>query len=126
MTYDRLGFYMAPGEETEDFSTSPNQKIASKILTATLIKGRKSRIVQKLEKPVIATFQIKSSPNMSNPQCVWWNREQLSWSNQGCKMIDSNETTVVCHCSHLTHFAVIMDVTGAEVGGPNLQEMLIF
>lgn len=110
---------MEPSEEFEDFSTSSKQKIVSKILTVSLVRNRKPKLVQKLEKPVVITFHIKANPNMSNPQCVWWNREQLNWSNQGCKLVDSNDTTVICHCSHLTHFAVLMDVHGVEVSKTN-------
>lgn len=53
--------------------------------------------------------------NLSTPQCVWWNRTRLQWSSYGCVVGSHNTTHTVCHCNHLTYFAVLMDVHHQEV-----------
>ena len=34
----------------------------------------------------------------------------LSWSDAGCEVSSTNKTHTVCHCYHLTSFAVLMSV----------------
>ncbi|XP_068232260.1 adhesion G protein-coupled receptor L4-like [Palaemon carinicauda] len=52
------------------------------------------------------TYQLR------NPQCVWWNIENNSWSSDGCHLYDFTQSYTVCHCTHLTNLAVIMDING--------------
>ena len=43
-------------------------------------------------------------------KCAFWDTNKSTWSSKGVETI-SNETTpgdVRCHCSHMTHFAVIL------------------
>lgn len=42
-------------------------------------------------------------------------KEHGVWSTDGCKVAQSNYSTVTCHCSHLTSFAVITRVTKYQV-----------
>lgn len=45
------------------------------------------------------------------------------WSTDGCykdEKLSSNEVTV-CHCNHLTHFAVLMRVTDEDTVGSKFQ-----
>ncbi|XP_064100131.1 adhesion G protein-coupled receptor L4-like [Macrobrachium nipponense] len=49
---------------------------------------------------------------LKNPQCVWWDTEDNSWSSQGCQLYDFKPSYTVCHCTHLTNLAVIMDING--------------
>ena len=39
----------------------------------------------------------------------------LYWSTEGCVTISSNRTHTECRCSHLTNFAILMDVHGVEL-----------
>ncbi|RDD44468.1 Adhesion G-protein coupled receptor D1 [Trichoplax sp. H2] len=53
-----------------------------------------------------------------NVTCVHWDftiGKDGSWSATGCKLISSNKTHTVCHCRHLTQFAVLMRVSGQEL-----------
>lgn len=48
------------------------------------------------------------------------------WSTQGCVLTEGNLGYSTCHCSHLTNFAILMQVVPLEVrarsGGPKPQE----
>lgn len=37
------------------------------------------------------------------------------WSDEGCRVVDTNDEYTTCECDHLTNFAVLMDVTGTKV-----------
>ena len=37
------------------------------------------------------------------------------WSNEGCSVHQSNDTYTVCHCSHMTSFALLMDELPPQV-----------
>ncbi|PIK48777.1 hypothetical protein BSL78_14343, partial [Apostichopus japonicus] len=45
--------------------------------------------------------------------CVFWdynptNDEGGKWSEEGCRMVSTNDTEIVCACNHLTSFAVLV------------------
>ncbi|XP_031204080.1 adhesion G-protein coupled receptor F1 isoform X2 [Mastomys coucha] len=70
--------------------------------------------------PVIATLIPNSSVseiflnfskingNLSQPHCVFWDFSQLQWSNAGCQLVNETPDTVLCRCSHLTSFSMLM------------------
>ena len=37
-----------------------------------------------------------------------------SWSSEGCWVVTSNATVTVCQCDHLTHFAVLMNLSDED------------
>jgi hypothetical protein len=39
-----------------------------------------------------------------------------SWSSRGCQVVAVDELSVTCSCTHLTHFAVIMQTDGGFSG----------
>nr|XP_012423810.1 PREDICTED: EGF-like module-containing mucin-like hormone receptor-like 3 [Odobenus rosmarus divergens] len=45
--------------------------------------------------------------------CVYW--EGLSWSNEGCQVIFSDENQTLCSCNHLSSFAILMASTKLKV-----------
>lgn len=75
--------------------------------------------------------------DVSNPVCVFWNlqtrflppltshyltRSRLSreWDPSGCTLAESNRDFSRCACSHLTSFAVLMDVAGNIEGAESV------
>ena len=49
----------------------------------------------------------------TGPQsCVWWDFEATSsygaWKSDGCEVHQQVDDVIVCACSHLTNFAVMM------------------
>jgi hypothetical protein len=48
------------------------------------------------------------------PTCGWWNKEEESWETDGCRTLgvrvtEENEELLMCACSHLTDFAVLLN-----------------
>ncbi|XP_066532929.1 adhesion G-protein coupled receptor G6 [Hoplias malabaricus] len=52
------------------------------------------------------------------PRCVFWDftlqNGSGGWNSEGCEVSrDSNSNRTICLCNHLTHFGVLMDISGA-------------
>ena len=61
---------------------------------------------------------IRSVQLATDRHCVWWSHTDLSWSSAGCELssVEITEERTVCHCDHLTNFAIMFDFQGkAEV-----------
>ncbi|CAM9453537.1 unnamed protein product [Bubo scandiacus] len=83
------------------------------VLGAYLRSGR----VVGLSQPVEIQFWHYMVLDASNTTCVFWQPEAGagstgSWSKEGCETTH-REGTVICHCNHLTYFAVLLLPAGA-------------
>ncbi|PAV82555.1 hypothetical protein WR25_26683 isoform D [Diploscapter pachys] len=119
-----LGEMMEPEEEKLDENNSGSgevrkrkRKLVSRIVGATVIKDGKAKASSALQKPVVITFHHKPSDvrHMRKPECNFWNTNQLKWQSRGCSLKSHNDTATVCECSHMTHFAVLMDIYGHKL-----------
>ncbi|XP_051775488.1 adhesion G-protein coupled receptor G6 isoform X16 [Erpetoichthys calabaricus] len=66
-------------------------------------------VIQHTQKQINSTFK---------PFCVFWdfkaNDGSGGWNGDGCRVgPESNGNSTVCLCDHLTHFGVLMDISGA-------------
>jgi hypothetical protein len=50
--------------------------------------------------------------DMLQLSCAWWDQAEQGWSTKGCRLATVDETGITCNCSHLTNFAVLVDVNG--------------
>ncbi|XP_053502649.1 adhesion G-protein coupled receptor G6 isoform X5 [Ictalurus furcatus] len=74
--------------------------------------------ISNLKDPVqieIAHLQHQWNPNRL---CVFWDfsidNDSGGWNSEGCQVSpESNSNKTVCLCNHLTHFGVLMDLSGA-------------
>ncbi|KAK7576297.1 hypothetical protein V9T40_012583 [Parthenolecanium corni] len=82
------------------------KKINSKVLSASLGKGKHIHLAQ----PVELCLQHLQTENVSNPTCVFWDYSEKEWSQEGCSLVTTNETHTICRCTHLTNFAILVDV----------------
>ncbi|NXX98142.1 AGRG5 protein, partial [Centropus bengalensis] len=78
------------------------------VLGAFLQSGR----VAGLSRPVEIKFWHDTVLDASNATCVFWQPgagtdNTGSWSREGCETTH-REGTVICHCNHLTYFAVLL------------------
>ena len=105
--YKTLHDLLMPAEK---FIKKPNMNsyvVNSRIISASLSQGRHIQLPKKVE----ITLQ-HLAPNLTNPICVFWNFELSGWSDSGCTVKKTNESTTVCECDHLTNFALLMKTTG--------------
>ncbi|XP_078359561.1 adhesion G protein-coupled receptor L3-like [Oculina patagonica] len=87
-----------------------NHVIRTRIMNIITRPHRK----RKFEKPVRMSFWL-SKASLDQMNCVFWNQSNRTkhgvWSTDGCQVVKSNHSAVMCHCNHLTSFAVITRVT---------------
>lgn len=50
----------------------------------------------------------KLQSNLSQPLCVFWDFSLLQWNNAGCHLVNETHDTVMCRCTHLTSFSILM------------------
>ncbi|VDO50112.1 unnamed protein product [Brugia timori] len=114
--YSSMSQHLQPEPRRGADGTMVPRQIASKIVSISVINSdNKIETIDHLHKPVIITFSTENRVNLSMPQCVWWNRTHLQWSSYGCVVSSHNATHTVCHCNHLTYFAVLMDIHYQQV-----------
>ncbi|CAH1248779.1 ADGRG4 [Branchiostoma lanceolatum] len=95
-------------------STRTKTRVNSRII-ASRVTGIEFK---NLSTPVVTRYLpiIQNSTNntVNNIRCVFWdfNAEEGvgAWSTSGCDFVGINNDRVVCNCSHLTNFAVLMDI----------------
>ncbi|XP_034006812.1 adhesion G-protein coupled receptor G6 isoform X7 [Trematomus bernacchii] len=74
--------------------------------------------IRELTEPVEITIaHLSDQPNL-RPVCMFWDFSMNSgvggWSPDGCRVsADSTSNRTVCLCDHLTHFGILMDISGA-------------
>ncbi|XDV41489.1 hypothetical protein PO909_010359 [Leuciscus waleckii] len=75
--------------------------------------------IKNLQDPVkieIAHMKYQKEPK---PLCVFWDfslqNHTGGWNSEGCEVSpESNSNRTVCLCNHLTHFGILMDISGAS------------
>ncbi|XP_064196223.1 adhesion G-protein coupled receptor G6 isoform X4 [Anguilla rostrata] len=77
-----------------------------------------SETIRDLQDPV--KIEIVHLQNQSNPKpvCVFWDFSIKNgtggWNSEGCRVSpESNQYKTVCLCDHLTHFGILMDISGS-------------
>nr|CAB3263480.1 latrophilin-3-like [Phallusia mammillata] len=72
-----------------------------------------------LDRPVNGTTSAPEPSPITHSEetlhCVYWDTDTSggdagSWSTRGCSVLSSNATHTVCNCSHLTSFAVLIQI----------------
>uniref|UniRef100_A0A3B4DCN3 Adhesion G-protein coupled receptor G6 n=1 Tax=Pygocentrus nattereri TaxID=42514 RepID=A0A3B4DCN3_PYGNA len=77
--------------------------------------------ISNLRDPVqIEIAHLHSLQKNAKPQCVFWDFTMQNgsggWNSEGCVVSsESSSNRTVCLCSHLTHFGILMDISGAAV-----------
>lgn len=84
----------------------------SKVISASLGNGRHIQLSQMVH----LTMKHLKTENVTNPACVFWDYTLHGWSSEGCEVEWSNASHTGCACSHLTNFAILMDVHAVPLG----------
>ncbi|XP_078029832.1 adhesion G-protein coupled receptor G6 isoform X4 [Epinephelus lanceolatus] len=75
--------------------------------------------ISDLREPVeIEIAHLSEQPNRS-PVCMFWdftmNNGAGGWNGDGCRASkESTSNKTICLCDHLTHFGILMDISGAS------------
>ncbi|XP_072046783.1 adhesion G-protein coupled receptor G7-like [Amphiura filiformis] len=100
--------------ETKNAHGSYLRVVASHIISATIEGISVSELSPAY--PVELYFNIDKEPGekIDNIQCVYWDITASNglgdWSDTGCQLQNSSTGgQVICHCNHLTSFAVLTD-----------------
>ncbi|CAI4221029.1 unnamed protein product [Auanema sp. JU1783] len=99
------------------------RKIVSNIVTASIVSKGKVQKITNMQEPIFITFGHSADivRRLTNPKCSWWDSEGLEWQSSGCDLMSHNLTHTICSCTHMTHFAVLMDIHGHKLSDFNNQ-----
>ncbi|XP_041983506.1 latrophilin Cirl isoform X2 [Aricia agestis] len=120
-TFGKTPQFAAYSSEPVTSSTSLNSEkekknvtrvLNSKVISASLGNGKHIELSQMVR----LTMKHLKTENVTNPTCVFWDYTLHGWSSEGCQVEWSNLTHTGCACSHLTNFAILMDVRGIALG----------
>jgi len=102
-SYDNLGSMM-----------SMDDAFSSSVLSVNVLGVEKVGNTIPLTKPMEFILRHKPMKDFSERKCVYWDFEEIGWSQKGCYAVaeKSSENTTMCQCYHLTNFAVLVDVYG--------------
>ncbi|KAM4663392.1 adhesion G-protein coupled receptor G4 [Discoglossus pictus] len=86
------------------------------VVSASVANSR----MQDLRDPVDITLRhIQPNTEKKPVQCVFWdfnlNNGSGGWSGSGCKVTLTRKYYTTCHCNHLTHFGVLLDLSRTEI-----------
>ncbi|KAM9779267.1 adhesion G-protein coupled receptor G6 isoform 6-T6 [Syngnathus typhle] len=78
-----------------------------------------NRSVSKLKEPVQIRISHLAPQTVLSPVCVFWdfsmNGGAGGWNGDGCRVsAESGVNKTVCLCDHLTHFGILMDISGVS------------
>ncbi|XP_022084125.1 uncharacterized protein LOC110975718 [Acanthaster planci] len=97
----------------EAVSSGSLRFVGSAVISATVIGVSVDNLPE--DDPVVVTFQQKPLTK-GTIQCVFWDSQLQGgvgdWSTEGCRRHASSGGRTVCHCSHTTSFAVLVDIHG--------------
>ncbi|RDD41205.1 Fibropellin-1 [Trichoplax sp. H2] len=92
-------------------SSNKTPKVNSDIISTTV----DPKLDKILKNPIVIVLQHENyTSSKDNTSCVFYNFDISSWDTSGCKANFTNETHTICHCDHLTNFAVLVSLRGVS------------
>nr|XP_006814360.1 PREDICTED: latrophilin-2-like [Saccoglossus kowalevskii] len=113
--YSTMGDILGTGSDIGNENDTADSIVNSPIISASINKMNSPSY---LSEPAVLVFEHKQTYNVTDAVCSYWNFTPSNdgiWSDYGCETVTNNDTHTVCKCSHLTNFAVIMDVRGVAI-----------
>lgn len=99
----------------------PSRPVINTPVVSAVVYSEGARLPSPLERPVLVEYTLLETEERTKPVCVFWNHSVIvggtgGWSAKGCELLSRNRTHVTCQCSHMTSFAVLMDISRREHG----------
>ncbi|KAE9550338.1 hypothetical protein FO519_006444 [Halicephalobus sp. NKZ332] len=107
-TTTKLGYFMYNSIGTLLLSNSTSI-INSRVMGA-FINDPVTSVRLPASAPVNFTFYHLQKNGVDNPRCVYWDTLSDTWSTRGCTLVETKKEYTKCSCTHLTSFAILMDV----------------
>uniref|UniRef100_A0A1I8EZV6 GPS domain-containing protein n=1 Tax=Wuchereria bancrofti TaxID=6293 RepID=A0A1I8EZV6_WUCBA len=86
--------------------------IANSLIIGASVNDPMTSIPLPESHPVTFKFYHIRTSGVNNPRCVSWDTSKKIWSKEGCKTLRTMNDSTECSCTHLTSFAILMDITG--------------
>ncbi|KAI9514626.1 hypothetical protein NQZ68_031513 [Dissostichus eleginoides] len=107
-------------------ATQNSWKLNSCIVSASI----NNSMVRNLTDRVVVTLRHQTDTKPGDKvQCMFWdfqkNGGQGGWNSRGCKTRSISDYQTSCLCDHLTHFAVLLDVSRTPIGGADSQILTV-
>eukprot|EP00111_Clytia_hemisphaerica_P012507 TCONS_00036725-protein len=101
------------------FGNNQNKTTGSHILSATFDDQK----FENLLTPINITFKVSSNAVNVNPNCSFWDETKDIWSSKGLttNSVEDDEKSILCQTTHLTNFALIIDVSQTRANPLALQ-----
>ncbi|CAB3995013.1 adhesion G- coupled receptor D1-like [Paramuricea clavata] len=88
------------------------------LLNNIVSASMEDEIWKDMNKPFTLVFRNTKVPINGQSHCVFWIEDSQykkdgkfgRWSDDGCSLVDKNETHTTCQCKHLTKFTVLFPV----------------
>uniref|UniRef100_A0A3P9C3R9 Adhesion G protein-coupled receptor E8 n=1 Tax=Maylandia zebra TaxID=106582 RepID=A0A3P9C3R9_9CICH len=97
------------------FQTEKKTDMCSDVITA-IIPVNNTNLTEGIQTFNVSSLLFQEVPETGTVSCVYWKTTEtvegksMSWSEEGCWVAFSNENYTICSCSHLSTFALIMQI----------------
>ncbi|XP_071798425.1 uncharacterized protein [Asterias amurensis] len=112
--------HSAISSNVEGQNSTGNTTTGSEVMSLTLSRQNGSSVAFSEESPVVLSFKLKQNKSSDyEAKCCFWKYTNDStggtWSTDGCRVHESSSGSTVCHCEHLTNFAVLLQLRDREI-----------
>ncbi|XP_072134760.1 cadherin EGF LAG seven-pass G-type receptor 2 isoform X3 [Mobula birostris] len=99
----------------------PKRPVINSPIVSIAVHDNDELLQHQLAKPIRVQYKLFQTEERTKPICVFWNHSipiggTGGWSSKGCELVFRNESHISCQCSHMTSFAVLMDISRRENG----------
>ncbi|XP_063053636.1 cadherin EGF LAG seven-pass G-type receptor 1 [Engraulis encrasicolus] len=99
----------------------PNRPVINSPVVSVALHRDGRPVSVPLVRPITVHHRLLVTEERTKPQCVYWNHSigvggGGAWSAKGCELVFRNNSYISCQCSHLSSFAVLMDISKREHG----------
>ncbi|XP_075062996.1 adhesion G protein-coupled receptor E5 isoform X2 [Mixophyes fleayi] len=60
------------------------------------------------DQPILLHLNLTEEVKSRKLYCVFWSLNESAWSTEGCTKLETNGNRILCSCTHLTSFAILM------------------
>ncbi|XP_001920772.2 cadherin EGF LAG seven-pass G-type receptor 1 [Danio rerio] len=122
MIYRSLGHLLPESYDPDRRSLRlPNRPVINTPIVSVVVHKDGEPLLSPLQRPILLNFRLLETQERTKPVCVYWNHSIMvagggAWSSKGCELVFRNSTHISCQCSHMSSFAILMDISKREHG----------